>query len=293
MNIARSLVRYLGHRSFLRTGLKHRIITRFHNPNEAKSESFTTQFFGLNYEGNFNSYIDWCIYYLGAYSRHELLFLESLARQLPPAAVMIDVGANVGNHSLFAATVFGHVYSFEPVPWLVERLKNQQTRNAITNMHVFPYALGDADGIAEFYSSTMANQGMGTLIKDREKNVQVIEVAIKRGDNFLRSIGVDRVDVIKIDVEGFERAVLAGLSETISRHQPIVFFEWSEPQLTDDLTLMASPFFDQYVFFAFTQGRTFGLFFEENTYRLTRVDALKADNNYVAVPSNKLHLIDN
>lgn len=292
MNITRSLARWIGHQPVLRHGIKHRLLTSYHNPDTAGSESFLANFFGLRYEGNFNSYIDWCIYYQGAYSRQELRLLETVARQLPASSVFVDVGANVGNHSLFASTVFGQVYAFEPVPWLVERINRQRQLNAIQNLHIFPYALGEQDAEQEFYSSTVANQGMGTLIKNREANMKPIQVDVKRGDDFLQSLDLNRVDFIKIDVEGFERYVLNGLAQTIARYQPIVFFEWSEPGITTQPNLIDSPYFDQYDFFRFADGRPRGLVFEENKFNLMPVQVLSPDYNYVAVPKMKRSLVE-
>ncbi|MBO0934967.1 FkbM family methyltransferase [Fibrella sp. HMF5335] len=292
MKLLRSLVRWVGHQPALRHGIKHRLLTRYHNPDRANSESFLANFYGLRYEGNFNSYIDWCIYYQGAYSRQELRLLETVARRLPTSSVFIDVGANVGNHSLFASTVFGQVYSFEPVPWLVERINRQQQLNNIQNLHVFPYALGEHDARQEFYSSTVANQGMGTLIKDREANMKPIQVDVKRGDDFLPNLSLDRVDFIKIDVEGFERYVLNGLAQTIICFQPIVFFEWSESGSSTQPDLLDSPYFDQYNFFRFGEGQPRGLVFEEDNFNLLPVQILSPDYNYVAVPMAKRSLVE-
>ncbi|MBO0952320.1 FkbM family methyltransferase [Fibrella forsythiae] len=292
MNLSRSVARWLGHRHTLRFAIKHRILTTLHDPNKASGELFTTQFFGLTYQGKFNSYIDWCIYYMGAYARHELLFLKTVAQKLSPSSVFLDVGANVGNHSLFASSVFGQVYSFEPLPWLVDKLNQQRQRNAINNLHVFPYALGELDARQAFYSSTMANEGIGTLIKGREANTtNIVEVEVRQGDNFLTQAGIERIDVIKIDVEGFERYVLNGLSETIQRQQPIIFFEWSEEATNPNVPLTQQPYFAGYIFHRFDYGRTVGLVFERDRFRLTPISALVPHHNYVAVPTDKLALL--
>ncbi|RYF77382.1 MAG: FkbM family methyltransferase [Cytophagaceae bacterium] len=289
MNLSRSVARWLGHRHHLRFAIKHRVLTALHNPNKASGELFTTQFFGLTYHGRFNSYIDWCIYYMGAYARHELLFLKTVAQQLSTASVFIDVGANVGNHSLFASSVFGQVYSFEPLPWLVDKLDQQRQRNGITNLHVFPYALGEQDTRQAFYSSTVANEGIGTLIEGREANTaSIVEVDVRQGDGFLAQAGIEQIDVIKIDVEGFERHVLNGLSETIRQHQPIIFFEWSEEAAATNAPLTQQPYFDGYTFYRFDYGRTVGLFFERDRFTLIPISILVPDYNYVAVPTEKL-----
>lgn len=250
-----------------------------------------THFYGLEYAGNLNSYIDWCIYYEGAYCGHELLLLKTLAAQLPADSVFFDVGANVGNHSLFGSTVFGHVYAFEPVPGHQQRLEAQRLRNQITNLTLCPYALGEADAQLPLYLPNYANQGMGSLIEGQKTDVQQIEVSVRQGDGVVSSLGIGRVDVIKIDVEGFERQVLNGLAKTIRQYRPVVFFEWSE-EADDTLPQLPQlPQFDRYSFFQYKDGRAIGLFFQQENFRLLPVEALLPHRYYVAIPTEKVAAI--
>ena len=64
------------------------------------SHRFTCNFFGMKYSGNLNSYIDWCVFFFGAYEKQELLLLKDLLRKRDNPTVL-DIGANVGHHSLF------------------------------------------------------------------------------------------------------------------------------------------------------------------------------------------------
>ena len=86
-----------------------------------------------------------------------------------------------------------------------------------------PFGLGDKNQVITL-SLSSAGSCVGSMARDFHEGKQ-IQVQVRRGDDARRELPLPAPQVIKIDVEGFEPSVLAGLAETIAAHRPIVFFE--------------------------------------------------------------------
>ena len=220
----RRLLRVLGHQRGLRFGLRDRVLRFFDNPDHTTSEEFVVPFYGASYRGNFDTFIDWSTYYYGAYERDDLELIGDLLACLDDP-VFVDVGANVGHHTLFAATRSQRVIAIEPFPPLIERLRQKIADNALTNVTVVVCGLGAQDGTAPYLPAAGHNTGMGRF--GEGQGGRTISLPIRRGDDVIAEASADRVSFIKIDAEGFERAVLRGFSRTLATRRPLVFVEWS------------------------------------------------------------------
>jgi FkbM family methyltransferase len=167
-------------------------------------------------------------YFLGRYyDLPSQLFLMHILR---PRDRFVDIGANVGMMTLLASSLVGRtgtVDAYEPNPACCERLRATVQENQIPNIRLHPHALGDREQVLKL-SMIPWDTGMSTLCRvPREEQAvfsEHLSVPVKLGD---ASIGADRTPVraIKIDVEGFEGQVLAGLEKTIARFRPIVLVE--------------------------------------------------------------------
>lgn len=149
--------------------------------------------------------------YEGQFERMET---DIFRRLLRVGDTVADVGANIGLYSLIAAKAVGapgHVISFEPVPVLRTRLADNVRRNGFTNVTVVPNAVADKLGKAKLSGLEPGNHGLGSL--GREGRGQSIEVAVTTLDHWLTENNSARINVLKIDVEGFEAEVLSGLSQ--------------------------------------------------------------------------------
>lgn len=170
---------------------------------------------GLLFELYPNEEIDRQISLNGIYERRYLRFLESL---ILDGAVILDVGANIGNHALYLSRKASSVHCFEPNPRAYERLERNVALSQVTNVTVHRYGLGDRDETIRF-AEVAGNLGM-----TRFSEAGNLELQIKRGDDV---ISMPTIDFIKIDAEGMEASVLAGLRDTIAVHRPIVAFEFN------------------------------------------------------------------
>jgi FkbM family methyltransferase len=150
--------------------------------------------------------------------------IEPLCR---PGDCVLDIGANVGDWTIaMAARVgpLGKVIAFEPVPYLAQTIVKTARVNRHGWVEVQQLALGATDGTTEF-SVERANSG-GSRIGRVEGDFSQITVETKRLDSFFATRpDLNRVDFIKIDVEGFEEAVLQGARASLARFRPGLLFE--------------------------------------------------------------------
>lgn len=154
--------------------------------------------------------------------------LAGALRGLRADAVVLDVGANIGLTAIMAAHHAALVYAFEPSPNTFALLTRSAAANA-TPGEIKPVnlAIGAAPGELNFFqdpSSSSASHAItgGTLGRRSTLNVPVTTV-----DLFAAKHGLDRVDFIKIDIEGFETDALAGAVETIGLFQPSALIEYN------------------------------------------------------------------
>jgi FkbM family methyltransferase len=154
------------------------------------------------------------------------------------ASVVFDVGAHVGFYSLLAAHAnpSGRVLAFEPLPKAAERFRRNVAENGLTNVELFECALGDAEGSATLYHEPDSAEGVPTSSGLSSHFFQLpyyvshgvkagIDVRVTTIDEVARERNVARVDLIKIDTETTEPAVLAGAAETLARDRPDLVFE--------------------------------------------------------------------
>ena len=220
-------LRMLGRQDWIRFGLRDRLIRKYCNPDTAASKEFETSFFGLKYKGNLNSFLDWSVYYYGAYEKEYLFLYRDIVKHLPKP-VFIDIGANIGHHSMFMSLHCNAVHAFEPNPSVRTILEENIAFNAINNIFVHGVGLGDKEESLPFYTPKGCNQGTGSFIRGySDNNEKGDTLRVVNADEYLSKLELKNIDLIKIDVEGFEKYVLAGLKKTINRYRPSIVVEFS------------------------------------------------------------------
>ena len=143
-------------------------------------------------------------------------------------SVFIDVGANIGTVAMRAANicVSGHVYAFEPDPNHVKSLKINQQLNSFSNITIIPRALGSKPSQAVLSKLEQRNAGMSRILPLEHANrYNSNPIEIVTLDDEMEQLRPSRIDLIKIDVEGYEFHVLMGAQKTIARYQPILIIE--------------------------------------------------------------------
>ena len=150
---------------------------------------------------------------------------------LKPGSVVFDIGANVGYYSLIAAPLVGsegRIYAFEPVSHQFGRLKDNASRNGFCQILPYKLALSDKPGEAVIHLDNEFNTGAASLRPPGPKNILDEIVTCVTLDDFVESEALERLDVIKIDVEGYEVPVLDGGRKTLERFHPVLLVEVRE-----------------------------------------------------------------
>lgn len=178
-------------------------------------ESYTLDIDGMRYSGRLDNYIEWVAFVTGQF--YEFTYLN-LIRGFGLGGCALDVGANVGNHTVAFAGMFDEVLAFEPYAPVHARLAEKVA--GLPNVQVFDVGLGTADADARFAPPDGSNLGKGSVREDGG-----ISVHIAHGDRFIEGRHTHDIRFIKVDVEGYEREVLQGLASTIARDRPVVMYE--------------------------------------------------------------------
>jgi FkbM family methyltransferase len=152
---------------------------------------------------------------------------ELLARLAFPGMVYFDVGANVGCHALPMAKMAGptgRVYAFEPMTWAYKKFLKNLRLNQFSNVVVEKLALGETVGT---FRGFFRNQWP---ISSKQPSIPptIEEIQVDTMDNFCRRRNVEKVDLIKIDVDGMDLKVLRGGQQTLARFRPRVIVEIGE-----------------------------------------------------------------
>jgi FkbM family methyltransferase len=160
----------------------------------------------------------------GEFSEGEVDLFRQL---LLPGDVVIEVGANIGAHTLALATLVGtsgRVHAFEPQRIIYQTLVANVALNGIEHVECHRAAAGDASGelgMPDFVYSVEGNFGGIELSRYPGPN----KVPVVRLDSHLEIPTGRTLRLIKVDVEGMEHAVLAGADALIRAHQPFLYVE--------------------------------------------------------------------
>ncbi len=164
---------------------------------------------------------------------------DALKARLPEGAVLLDVGAHIGYFSMIGARQVGptgRVVSFEPNPETLLTLRENVRVNELANVTVAPIACTDKEQTLTLFASPAMNSGASSLAKDNaditfEQAPKEYSVRGRPIDDVVRELNLQRVDAIKMDIEGAEVIALHGASETLRRFHPKIVIEVVARQL--------------------------------------------------------------
>jgi FkbM family methyltransferase len=162
--------------------------------------------------------------------KHDRTEYEVMSLLIRPGDLVFDVGANTGLHSVFASRLVGSsgkVYAFEPVPDTFWMLREVLALNRCENVVSLQKAICDRVGTVGMnlfesnYSvwNTLGNPVMITPGGQRIVPTVSIEVPSDTLDNFVSSEGIERIDFLKVDVEGFEKFVFVGAERILQERR--------------------------------------------------------------------------
>lgn len=160
----------------------------------------------------------------GIYEREIIEFILKLLQKIEKP-IIFDVGANIGNHSLAFSLFAEQVYSFEPTVPIYQFLRQNIFINNIKNINAVNKGLSDKNIESYININTTGNVGASSIGIQTENYVKD-KIHLIKGDSFVDEFKIQKVDLIKIDVEGHELFAIKGLNNTIEKFRPIVIMEW-------------------------------------------------------------------
>jgi len=163
------------------------------------------------------------------YGGHEPGLKKAFEKSIVKNSVVFDIGANWGEHSLYFSRLVGSggsVYAFEPSPKVAVEAKWHFSSNNIPNIHFFEMAVTDFNGHVSFQD----NGGLSTQGKISTDDKLPVKVCAITLDHFIEKEKIEKVDFIKIDVEGHEGAVLKGAKNALLNMRPRLIVELHNPE---------------------------------------------------------------
>jgi FkbM family methyltransferase len=183
---------------------------------------------GVKFDLDLREMIDASLYYSGGFEPDAE---KVIAAVVSPGMVALDIGANIGCHTFRMAKLVGPqgvVVAIEPTAYAFEKLRRNLSLNDLPNIRLVRAGLSDRDEgevDATFRSSFRL---------DGKDEVRAERIRLLTLDALVRENGLNRLDFIKLDVDGYEAKVLAGARESLERFRPHVLFEFGPDWLRDN-----------------------------------------------------------
>jgi len=186
---------------------------------------------GIKWHLDLREGIDFAIYLLGAFERSTQRVYRN---QLKPGAVVFDIGANIGAHTLPMAQLVGSagcIHAFEATAYAVGKLRgnlnlNPDLQSRVVVHHALLTDGKDTGSETEIYSSWPLHGGSQGLHPQHRGRLQAIATEDSYSlDQFFQSEMPSRLDFIKLDVDGHEWPILQGMSTLLDRFRPVILFE--------------------------------------------------------------------
>ena len=181
---------------------------------------------GVWLDVDLSDYVQWLIFH-----DVEASLRRRLYELVQPGDVAIDVGSNIGDILLGLAKSVGsegRAIGFEANPATHLRCQRNLDLNPFSWAEVQPIGLGDTDAELSFGRRTATNSGADAFMRAGDGT---LSVRVARLDRIAENLGLQRIDLIKIDVEGYETNVLRGAECVIRSHKPAMFIEVCDDNL--------------------------------------------------------------
>ena len=306
MNLVRTLYRALipesirGHVWFLRSFLRNII------HNRTSRRQFLKDFYlsvgkhvsRVRINGVF-LYVDLRDYGVGLplflHRNYEPVETAFIRQSLQPGMVFVDVGANIGYYTTLAAQAVGpsgRVLAFEPDPYNFSLLELNVRKNGFTNVTLIKHALGACPGEG-ILTRSPTNFGDHRLYESNERRTDTVRVPMDTLDSALARYQLATVDVIKMDVQGYEQNVLAGMSNILRGNKALVVLTEFWPYGLEMAGGTGREFFESFLSYGFKptllyqDGTTSGVAWDEIQTKLPLFDPSHPDSSYLNLAFQK------
>lgn len=216
---------------------------------------------------------------------------EMVVRSLRAAGLktVFDVGSNVGDWSLLVERHHpaAHIHAFELSPPTFEKL-SANTRNS-ARIQRYNFGLSDAEGEAEFFHYEDKPGETSLLQIPNQTGAIKLRGSLRVGDRFCAEQGIKQIDLLKIDVEGMESAVLRGFQGMLSEYRiSVVQFEYEK--LNPCTKFLLKDFYDLFSGYGYRLGKIYPANVEFRDYAFEH--ELQWGSNFLAVLKDRTDLIE-
>jgi len=166
------------------------------------------------------------------FNTHEPLTTKLIIKEIKPDFVCLDIGSNIGYYACLESKLVGekgHIIAIEPSIENFQYLKKNLSFSQNQNYETCNFACGDKNGETNFaisdrsnWSRIVENDDLQSLIND---NIHIVKVPVKKIDTFFLEKPIEKLDFIRMDVEGYESKIYSGMKETIKKFKPILQIE--------------------------------------------------------------------
>ena len=160
----------------------------------------------------------------GRFETNELSLIQNLFTETLKDKVVLDIGANIGNHAVALSKIAKKVYAFEPNPVVFELLKINTNNHP--NIQIFPFGVSDKDEKLTAHIP-VGNYGAGSVsahIKTSRSQHKELVFELRTLDQ-LPDITQQDIGLVKIDVEGHELKAFMGMAQILKKNKPVILFE--------------------------------------------------------------------
>jgi FkbM family methyltransferase len=181
-----------------------------------RSRDFVVEANGIEIAGNTLDLIQGYLYWFGVWEPNLTQFIKRRMSESPDRT-FVDVGANIGYFTTLVARHYprSHVVSIEAFPSIVDKLRSNVKRNALTNVRIVAEAVSDVAGTLELYYAGGLNEGGTTSVRGKHKSPGV-QVSCRPLPVMLTDDEMATARLVKIDVEGAESRVVEGLAPKLA-----------------------------------------------------------------------------
>lgn len=184
------------------------------------------------FRANLNDWIQHHVFFMGYY---DLELSNWIKQNVKPGSFVFDIGANVGVFALlFSKRVgdTGKVFAIEPYPANANALIQNLTLNEVKNVSVLLNPLGKNQELVSLEGFHTENQGMVfTKSLDRNASNSLCTSMQITGDNAVGALGIERLDIIKIDAEAHDIEILWSLEKSIFHFRPLIILEFQSTMI--------------------------------------------------------------
>lgn len=176
------------------------------------------------------------------FKSHEPITTKLFSKELYEGMTCLDVGSNIGYYVLLESRLVGdtgRIISIEPSPTNFKYLEKNLALQNNHNVECYNFAAGDKEGKVRFFVNNKSN-GCKVLregqVHPHEDLGTIIEVPVRTLDNLVDELELSRLDLIRMDVEGYELHILKGMKQILKKFQPQIQLELHKRQLGIDGT---------------------------------------------------------